>query len=426
MERRRLCVVFVHPDLGLGGAERLVVDAALGLQALGHETVIYTAHLDRERCFEEVRSGKVRAEVVRWVFWVMPRSIAGRFHAILAAMRCALIAVWVVITVIWTRAWRWQPGGSTPPLYGAFCDIVSLPVVVFALAKVPTLFYCHYPDKLLRKTLIFDQTDQRKMIPMDRAYRGFVDWLEQVGISWADQVLVNSHFTADAFVEAFPTLATAMTRPQVVYPAVELPISSTRKADFSETPFILSVNRFERKKNVELAIHALAKVNVHRRAKSMNPLRLIAAGGYDSRLAENQVCMDNLKRITLDLGLSHCVDFRTNISEQERGDLFRSAVCVVYTPQNEHFGIVPLEAMAHGVPVVACNNGGPVESISHNETGFLCDPTPDSFAKVIEELIQNPERATAMGEAGRQRIAQMFSVESLARGIETAFLQSAS
>ena len=51
-------VVFFHPDLGIGGAERLIVDAAVGLQQRGHKVTIYTSHCDRRHCFEEVRDGQ--------------------------------------------------------------------------------------------------------------------------------------------------------------------------------------------------------------------------------------------------------------------------------------------------------------------------------------------------------------------------------
>ena len=50
-------VVFFHPDLGIGGAERLVIDAAVGLQARGNKVVIFTSHCDKNHCFEEARDG---------------------------------------------------------------------------------------------------------------------------------------------------------------------------------------------------------------------------------------------------------------------------------------------------------------------------------------------------------------------------------
>ena len=50
-------IVFFHPDLGIGGAERLIIDAAVGLQELGHRVTIYTSHCDPGHCFEEARDG---------------------------------------------------------------------------------------------------------------------------------------------------------------------------------------------------------------------------------------------------------------------------------------------------------------------------------------------------------------------------------
>lgn len=50
-------IVFFHPDLGIGGAERLVVDAAVGLQERGHRVVIFTNHCDPKHCFDECRDG---------------------------------------------------------------------------------------------------------------------------------------------------------------------------------------------------------------------------------------------------------------------------------------------------------------------------------------------------------------------------------
>ena len=53
--------VFFHPDLGIGGAERLVIDAAVGLQNRGHKVTIFTSHRDRNHCFDEARDGKLQA-----------------------------------------------------------------------------------------------------------------------------------------------------------------------------------------------------------------------------------------------------------------------------------------------------------------------------------------------------------------------------
>lgn len=58
-------IVFFHPDLGIGGAERLIVDAAVGLQERGHKVTIFTSHCDPQHCFEEARDGTIATPVLR-------------------------------------------------------------------------------------------------------------------------------------------------------------------------------------------------------------------------------------------------------------------------------------------------------------------------------------------------------------------------
>lgn len=53
-------ILFIHPDLGIGGAERLFVDAAVGLQDRGHSVAVYTSHCDPRHCFDEARDGMYR------------------------------------------------------------------------------------------------------------------------------------------------------------------------------------------------------------------------------------------------------------------------------------------------------------------------------------------------------------------------------
>ena len=58
MDGKREHIVFFHPDLGIGGAERLVIDAAVGLQSRGHKVTIFTSYCDPNHCFDEARDGK--------------------------------------------------------------------------------------------------------------------------------------------------------------------------------------------------------------------------------------------------------------------------------------------------------------------------------------------------------------------------------
>ncbi|KLU81704.1 mannosyltransferase, partial [Magnaporthiopsis poae ATCC 64411] len=83
--RPKKTVVFLHPDLGIGGAERLVVDAAVGLQNRGHKVVIFTSHCDPKHCFDEARDGTLDVRVRGNT--LVPPSILSRFSILCAILR---------------------------------------------------------------------------------------------------------------------------------------------------------------------------------------------------------------------------------------------------------------------------------------------------------------------------------------------------
>ena len=102
-------------------------------------------------------------------------------------------------------------------------------------------------------------------------------------------------------------------------------------------------------------------------------------------------------------------------------ELIAVLVCICQL-QNEHFGLVPLEAMAYGKPVVACNSGGPTESIADGSTGFLCEPTPINFAVAMTTLLSDPERTAKVGLAARQRVESKFSTKTFGDTLENLLL----
>ena len=79
--------------------------------------------------------------------------------------------------------------------------------------------------------------------------------------------------------------------------------------------------------------------------------------------------------------------------------------------QDEHFGIVPLEAMAAHKPVIACNSGGPVETVKNGVTGFLCEGNSREFSLAMAKLIQDPQIAQRMGTEARKHVTESFSTK---------------
>jgi len=167
---------------------------------------------------------------------------------------------------------------------------------------------------------------------------------------------------------------------------------------------LLSINRFERKKGLPLALRCFAELQ-----SRQTRLHLVLAGGFDSRLAENVEHLAELRAEARQLGLEEHITFLPSFADGAKVALLAAATVLLYTPEQEHFGMVPLEAMAAGRPVVACASGGPLESIVHGVTGALCEPTPAAFAAACRRLLDDPAAAEAAGRAARRHVEDNFS-----------------
>uniref|UniRef100_A0A1A9ZCT1 Alpha-1,3/1,6-mannosyltransferase ALG2 n=1 Tax=Glossina pallidipes TaxID=7398 RepID=A0A1A9ZCT1_GLOPL len=393
-------VLFLHPDLGIGGAERLVVDSAIALKEYGHQVGFLTNHHDKNHCFEETADGSLRVEVVGdW----LPRKLFGRFYAFCAYFRMIYAAVYATFCII--------PKERVDVI---FCDQVSvaIPVLRFARPRPKIIFYCHFPDQLLSK----------KEGYLKSLYRWPINIVEELTIKMADKILVNSKFTLKVFQETFRRIHHC---PDVLYPSLNTKyFDEMEKKHNLETPtyfrnlgdcyVYLDINRFERKKNHQLAIESFHELST---SLSDNKPRLIITGGYDERVNENVEHFNELKDLIKETDKENVILLRSS-SDDEKFQLLRRAQCLLYTPIDEHFGIVPLEGMYMSKPIIAINSGGPTETIVHNETGFLCEPNKASFVEAMKAVLGNNALCERMGAKGRKRVQQKFSFEAFSKKLD--------
>ena len=110
------------------------------------------------------------------------------------------------------------------------------------------------------------------------------------------------------------------------------------------------------------------------------------------------------------------VRFETEPSQERLRELLRGCRALVFPTLNEDFGMVPLEAMACGAPVIAVDAGGPRESVVDGETGWLVPPTAHAFADAMLEATST-SRAEEMRTAARVRAAQ-FSWDRFVRRVD--------
>ena len=138
---------------------------------------------------------------------------------------------------------------------------------------------------------------------------------------------------------------------------------------------------------------------------------MIIAGGYDPCLPENVEYFKELQQVAEQCRLKDKVHFYKNISHEEKVALLKLCDVFVYPPSKEHFGIGPLEAMYMGKPVIAINDGGPTETVSHRETGWLTEPKANRFSNCMLNFVCHPEEIEKFGKAGRKRILDIFSYQ---------------
>ncbi|KAI1285472.1 Alpha-1,3/1,6-mannosyltransferase ALG2 [Halotydeus destructor] len=393
-------IVFLHPDLGIGGAERLVVDAGLALKQLGHHVHFLTCHHDVEHCFKETKDGSLDVTVVGDWF---PRSFFGRCFALCAYLRMVIAAIYLLISA--------PIDGDLGDHDILICDQISAPIPLlkwmssFRNGRTPKIiFYCHFPDMLLTKRESLLKT----------VYRKPLDWLEEWTTGAADVILVNSNFTAGVFRKTFTSLAEKPL--QVLYPTCNFslfdrPLTENVNLNISGVSAVfLSINRYERKKNLNLALEAASLVLKKLKSNgSSKSLHLIIAGGYDDRVLENAAHYQELVVLASELGISDHISFLKSPSDATKHTLLHNCTAVLYTPENEHFGIVPLEAMYMRRPVIACNSGGPLETVIHDETGILCDSTSESFSDAMLKFVEDKSLSREYGQNGHEHVKRTFS-----------------
>lgn len=176
-------------------------------------------------------------------------------------------------------------------------------------------------------------------------------------------------------------------------------------------------------------------------------LRLVVGGGYDAAQSDNRDTLAANQALCDRLDLTHYtlkdtssppppddvdVVFILNFTTDQRSVLLLSprTLALLYTPTNEHFGIVPIEAMACGLPVLACNTGGPTETVvdfaEKGATGYLRPPAAEEWAPALAALINlSDEERFRVSKNGRNRVREHFSSSTLGRELDAACREAA-
>ncbi len=187
----------------------------------------------------------------------------------------------------------------------------------------------------------------------------------------------------------------------------------------ADAKVIFYVGRFDERKGIETLVRAVDRANL----RNDENLVLIIGGGSRPG-ASDGLERERIEGIVSELGLSDRTRFPGRIGEDALV-LYYSAADVCVVPSHyEPFGLVAIEAMASGIPVIASDVGGLQFTVINEKTGLLAPAKDvDAFAVAIDRIVSNPEWQDSLGKAARKRVEEKFSWDGVATQLDDLYTQ---
>lgn len=348
-----------------GGAERLILET---LRRSRHDWTLFTNRYDRSATFPEF-TGLSMVELPRVSVRRTPYHV-GRAALTLLLQRLPFRDFDAVMVVS-------ESIGS---------------LVALRTRKVPLICLCLTPLRVA-----FDPITRQRFLDsrpglLTRASVGAFAWIDRLGWKRYSRVFAISGEVASRLTTA---RLVAPDRIEVTYPGVDLDYFAPNGRS---EPFFLLPGRIMWTKNLELGVRAFLRLR--EADPAARDFRLVVAGVVDEK---SRPYLAHLQQLA---SRGSGVEFVVDPSDALYRELHQRCFAVLFTPLNEDWGFVPLEAMATEKPVIAVAQGGPQESVADGRTGFLVPPRPQAFAAAMSELIHSPTLARRMGSAGRDRAGE--------------------
>ena len=241
--------------------------------------------------------------------------------------------------------------------------------------------------------------------------------IQEALINISDRIIALSNYERDLLVEYYPkTLARIRVVGNGIICSAD---SATRvknkyKADSNNTNTVLYVGRFISRKGIQDLLEAIPIV-IHRLPRT----KFLLVGG------EPGVTPLELRKKWLPAKLSpyqNQIIFKGWLNELELQKMYELADVLVVPSRYEPFGLVILEGMSHGLPVVASSVGGPLEVIEHGRTGFLFPvKNIQAFSYYLIYLLKNPDIRQQMGESALKQVHQKWQWTQIAEKVQDIY-----
>lgn len=282
-------------------------------------------------------------------------------------------------------------------------DLYTMSPFILKYITKPLVYYCPQPlrhteailRKISRQKLSLDKESAMKLIYRYIDMR-FTD-IDIKNANFAKYTLANSYFTHESILKIYGINS------YVSYLGIDTELF--KPIDIPKENFVLSVGSYISMKNHDFIIKSLSLIDPKIRPKFI----LVANSGDIS-------WKNYLEKLAHDVGVD--MEILTLINDETLLKLYNQAKLVLYSPYLEPFGLVPLEAMACGTPVVAVREGGIRETVIHNETGILTERDESLFAEAIQELFSNDSKLLEMSKKSVEVIKNFWTLENAGKRLE--------
>ncbi|MDT8304987.1 MAG: glycosyltransferase family 4 protein [Anaerolineae bacterium] len=290
------------------------------------------------------------------------------------------------------------------------CQYETSPSLLAHLRDVPAVYYCQEPLRRVyepQQLRPYDlpQSRRRQLLdridPLIRLYYSVLSRRDRRNTRRAGRVLVNSQFMRDAVGRIYGREA------EVSYLGVDSDLF--RPLPVEKRGYVLSVGSLTPLKGFDFLIEALGHITEPQRP----PLVIVS----NFQNPPERAYLEHLAEAAeVELRLL------SEVSDERLVQLYNEAALVAYAAVREPFGLVPLEAMACGTPVVAVREGGVRETIVHEETGLLVERKAGRFAQAVLRLLEDGQLANEYGRRGREVVLRRWTWEEAARRAESHLL----
>jgi len=186
-----------------------------------------------------------------------------------------------------------------------------------------------------------------------------------------------------------------------------------------ETKVVLYVGRFDPRKGIETLVRAMRESKFY----ESKQLQLIIGGGCTPGNSDEKE-RDRIASIVNELGMSECTSFPGCLSREILPAYYAAADVCVVPSHYEPFGLVAIEAMACGTPVVASDVGGLQFTVVNEETGLLVPPqNVPAFNHAIDRILSNSAWQQELGKGAKKRVINKFSWNGVASELDRLYTQ---